>query len=89
MAFSTRFSGLNYNSVTYNNLESYDEFELEHIKNNKFSLLFEPALTFRVGWKDFKVQLQYVVSENLNNRNLAQETDNFNIGLFIGIPPKN
>ena len=89
VAFSTRFAGLNYHSVNYSRLEeSYDLDDLEFIKNNKFSFLFEPSLTIRGGWEGFKVQLQYVLSENLNNKNLAQEVSNFNIGMFIDISPK-
>ena len=89
VAFSARFAGLNYHSVNFSSVEqSYDLDNLEYIKNNKFSLLFEPSLTIRGGWKGVKVQLQYVLSENLNNKYLAQEVMNFNIGMFIDISPK-
>lgn len=89
VALSSRFSGLNYHSVISNNLEPYDQYDLEYIKNNKFSFLFEPALTIRGGGEKFKIQLQLVLSENLNNRNLMQETGNFNIGLYFDLPSNN
>lgn len=86
IAFSARMAGLNYHSIDYNSLETPDFDDLEYIKNNKFSLLFEPAITIRTGWKHTKIQLQYVVSKNINNNKLQQELSNFNLGLHFFIP---
>lgn len=85
VAFSSRFAGLNFHAVEYSSIELYDEDDLEYIKNNKFSFLFEPALTIRGGWEQFKIQLQLVHSKNINNKNLLQEEGNINIGFYFDI----
>ncbi len=88
IALSTRLAGLNYHSVAYSGIENHDSSDLEYIKDNKFSFLFEPAFTVRAGWDQLKFQLQLVLSKNLNNSALQQEESNFNLGLFLDVSPK-
>ncbi len=82
IALSSRFAGLNYHSIDAN---SYDDHDLEYIRDHKFSVLFEPALTIRGGWEETKFQLQYVISKNLSNPSLSQEKSNLNIGIFFDL----
>lgn len=82
IALSSRFAGLNYHSIDSN---SYDDYDLEYIRDHKFSFLFEPALTIRGGWEETKIQLQYVISKNLSNPSLSQEKSNLSIGLFFDL----
>lgn len=84
---STRLAGLNYHSVNYQAVESYDLLELQYVNDHKFSVLFEPALTIRGGWNKLKIQLQYVISSNISNPELQQEIQNLNLGLHIDISP--
>ena len=83
IALSSRIAGLNYHSIT----SSSQIYDIEYIKDHKFSVLFEPALTIRGGWDKVKLQLQYVLSENWNNPGLSQERSNFNLGLYFNIGP--
>ena len=89
IAFSTRFCGLQYNNIDYNiKIDSYDKVDLEYIENNRFSVLFEPAITLRGGWRYIKIQTQWGLSRNLNNPKLAQEILNGNIGIYVVITDK-
>lgn len=87
-ALSIRLAGLNYYYIDYSSLEPYDIDDLKYIENNSFSLLLEPAITIRVGWKHTKIQLQFVHSKNANNEGLSQEVRNFNLGLHFYLPTK-
>ncbi len=82
IALSSRFAGLNYHSI---NTNSYNDHDLEYIRNHKFSFIFEPAVTIRAGWEGAKFQLQYVFSKNQSNPSLAQETGNINFGLMFNL----
>ncbi len=57
----------------------YEEINL--ISQNKSSLLFEPSLTLRGGWKYVKVQAQTVYSKNLSHPELAFFTYRSSLGL--------
>lgn len=83
-AFSPRFCGLNFNKIAYkNNIYQGDKQDLEYMKNNEFSFLFEPAVTIRAGGQHFKLQGQMVYSHNVSNPKLAQGVFNFNVGVLI------
>jgi hypothetical protein len=62
--------------------------DLNYIKINSSSLLVEPALTIRGGWKFVKIQTQLGLSRNLTNPGLMQEEVNLNVGLYITIATK-
>lgn len=84
IALSTKLSGVNFQKITHSsNLYEGIDYELAYLKNHKFSLLFEPALTIRGGWKHIKLQLQGGLSANLNNPDLAQEKVNISLGLYF------
>jgi len=85
IAFSTRFSGLNYFDVSG---ASSDEKLLT--LSNKSHFFLEPAITLRLGWKHVKVQIQYVYSGYLNNPKLNfYEPVHLSIGLSIALTCQN
>lgn len=86
-ALSVRFCGLYYNKIVDNTIQDNKE-NVEYIKNNKFSYLFEPALTYRFGWKYIKIQVQYVFSINMNYPEFPMDNTNLNIGLYLSIADK-
>jgi hypothetical protein len=86
-AFSCRLSNLNFSGISvYNTVHRLDE--LNTIKLNHAPWLLEPALTFRVGGKSVKAQVQFVSSTNLTNSNMKFEHFRFNIGLHINLSKK-
>ncbi len=89
VAISARFCGLYYNDIDHNiHSLRYEIDHITYIEKNRFSYLFEPALTFRAGWKFIKIQLQLGLSHNLNNPDLQQEILNANIGLYFSLSEK-
>lgn len=94
VAISSRFCGLNFHDISYNYTEDeyfylpYDYYDVENIRHNKFSLLFEPALTIRAGWQYVKIQAQLGLSANLTNPTFVQETMNFSLGAYFSITDK-
>ena len=88
IAASVRICELSYLQLDNNNTNSLDKAELDYIKDNKTSLLFEPALTIRGGWKYIKGQMQVGLSQNLTNPDFQQEEFNVNIGVYFTIASK-
>ncbi len=86
VALSTRFSNLYFHKVN-NQIDSgiSDLVEVNKISQNRNSILFEPGITLRAGWKQAKLQLQFNTSTNLTHPQLKFEYYNLNIGLFIAI----
>jgi hypothetical protein len=62
--------------------------DIDYIKANPTSFLWEPSAFVRFGFHTVKLQLQYTFSSNLNNKDLAQETHIASIGLSFNIPAK-
>ena len=88
-AFSTRFAGLNYHKVTYDKEMYYiDHDHIDHIQQQRFYSLIEPAFTFRVGWEYVKMQFQLGYSANRTNKDLFQENINANMGIYVSIADK-
>jgi hypothetical protein len=82
---SFRLANLNFTKVSASRDASsgYESFELENIKDNPSSFLFEPGITIRAGWKYVKVQAQYVHSVNLTNPELPYDPDGVTIGIYF------
>jgi hypothetical protein len=81
---SSRFAGLYYTDFYYPlNLYESDLKDLRYIEDNPFSMIFEPAATLRLGYKELKFQIQIVYSLNINNPRLQQEEVNLNIGVCL------
>lgn len=86
IALSTRLSALSFVSIdnhVYGNLVQYEEVNnLSH----QTHLLLEPALTIRAGWKNVKLQLQFLYVGYLNSKrlNIGEET-HLSLGLNIAI----
>ena len=85
-AFSSRLSYLSFYQIKNNILDSARDFQfVDTISKNRNSLLLEPAITIRGGWKYTKLQLQFVFQKNLNNPNLRFITGNLSLGLYISL----
>lgn len=84
--FSSRLVGLKFTSITSNySLEDIYEAQLQDVIDESMFFFFEPALTFRAGykWVKFHSQLQYSVK--LNNQVLDYNPFGFNIGIHVNI----
>lgn len=83
-AFSFRISNLNYSTINiYNTVYHLDE--LNSLKLNNTSWLFEPAITCRIGFKQVKGQIQLVCTRNLTNPDLLFELFRINFGLYFNL----
>jgi hypothetical protein len=81
-AISFRFCRLSFNeikSVPFNT----DDYDLNLIKSNKNSFLFEPAMTLRIGYKSVKIQFQYANTINLTKNDLKFDYNSFTLGLYF------
>ena len=88
-AVSLRLSGLRYNDIHFTGtLDTDDMDQIQYINRNPFSILVEPALTLRAGWKHIKFQLQFGYSINATNPDLLQEDLNASIGMYFTISDK-
>lgn len=82
VAVTTRFSHLTFHSIKNNTMQfTVEQEKLNMISTNKNSLLFEPSLTVRGGWKYMKAQLQLLLSENLTNSKLEFYNYRTSVGL--------
>ena len=77
IAFTSKLSNISF----YNIKIDINESDVEEISKNRNSILFEPAITIRGGWKYVKLQMQILVSRNLTNPNLNFEKGGVNFGL--------
>jgi hypothetical protein len=62
--------------------------ELILIAEESNPVLFEPAMTIRGGWKNVKIQLQYVYSHNLSTTEMYQDKSKFSFGIYFSIAKK-
>lgn len=86
IALSSRISNLHFNNISNRIAKNYSEFTcVNDISQNRNSVLLEPALTLRTGWKYLKLQAQYSISENMSNPNLKFEKSTISLGLYISI----
>src|SRR3954468_1756113 len=68
--------------------DPYDTHDIEDIKANPNSLLWEPSFFLRVGFKTVKAQFQYTPSVNLTNKTLLQSGAVLSAGISISLSPK-
>ncbi|MFH0866302.1 MAG: hypothetical protein V1904_08905 [Bacteroidota bacterium] len=85
--WSVRLCGLYYDRIDDHTIQD-DKENTEYINNHKFSYLYEPAFTFRIGWKYLKIQIQYSISINSNYPEFPMDGANLNIGLYLSIANK-
>lgn len=89
LAFSTRLCDTYFVKVSPQS--SYgtpiSRYDLDVVDNNRNSILLEPALTLRIGWKSVKLQLQGVYSGNLTHPDLNFYYSFLSAGIIIGISP--
>jgi hypothetical protein len=78
----SKFSGVNFkaDSAFDNAKEPYSTSQIIAIHDQPFHIMWEPGLTFRVGWKNFLFHTSYSLSTDLTNSVLNRVTDNFSIG---------
>ena len=86
IAFSTRLSALSFVSTenhVYGNPALYEDV---NALSHQTHLLLEPALTIRAGWKNVKLQLQFLYVGYLNSKglNIGEET-HLSLGLNVAI----
>lgn len=80
-ALSARFAGLTYTNYTV-------DYDAPELPLDNWSLLLEPGITLRAGFKNVKIQSQIGLSLNLNNPDLIQEHFYFSLGLYFNIGPE-
>lgn len=86
VAFTPSISTINFYKISNQIDPAGGEFmAVNEISNNRTSVLFEPALTVRLGWKELKLQMQAGLSQNLSNPYLSFETAKLSLGLTYGV----
>ena len=87
VSISTRISDLYFNKInnqiTNASLAYYTE--VEGMRKHRHSIVFEPAITIRCGWKNTKMQLQYAYTGILSNSTYRYETYNLSFGVNFSI----
>lgn len=88
VALSSRIGYLTFSkpsgSLIYNNMD-----QVQYLKDNATTMLVEPAVTLRYGYKNLKFQAQLGQSFNLTNANFLQDKSWLTVGLqfrFGGVP---
>lgn len=84
LGFSSKFSGVHFNVVdtlfnTYR--EPFSADQLGKLYAQPFHVMWEPAITFRAGWKKFQFIAQYTHSADLTDPDLQRGKSNFSIGI--------
>jgi hypothetical protein len=86
IALTSGFSTVNFFDVNYQLLPTDSNFEsVSEIAEKNLSLLFEPAITFRIGWKYIKFQTQLGLSHNLSHPELRFEPLKISVGFTFAI----
>jgi hypothetical protein len=75
---------LNFTDIYYYNIPSKEALYLQNLSDNKLSLLYEPALTIRLGYENVKLQGQAGFSKNTSIEDFRNNF-NFNLGILISI----
>lgn len=55
--------------------------QVNYLRQHNSNFLIEPAVTVRLGWKLFKIQVQYLRSINVSNPHFPQDDEIWTIGL--------
>lgn len=86
VAFSTRFSNLNFTHVNTNVASINKEFnEIKDIRDDKSYFLMEPAITFRGGWKYIKSFVLISTAGFLGIDDFPMSQNTMSIGLQLSI----
>lgn len=80
-AVSARLSSIEFNKVNFQNVSESNGLTI--IKEFPTALLIEPAITFRIGGKYVKAEIQAGFSENLDNPNRRFETFRMSGGIRV------
>jgi len=86
-ALSARISRVSFYDIM-NNATDYYKLDIDAIAVNKMSYLFEPAITIRFGWKNFKFQFQSSSTKNMSHSHLRFEKSNSNLGVYVTLGRK-
>lgn len=86
IAFSTRLSALSFVNTDNYVLRNTVLYDKVNSLSHQTHLLLEPALTIRAGWKNVKLQLQFLYVGYLNSKglNIGEET-HLSLGLNVAI----
>ena len=87
IAFSMRFALLDYTDINYSSIPDAEAEYLHNLKVNNLSLLYEPALTIRLGYQNVKLQTQLGFSENASDTDF-RDNINLNFAIYIAITDK-
>ena len=82
--FVSRFEGVNFkvtDTLFSTGREPFSTSQLNSLYDQPFHVIWEPALVFRFGWKNFKFHTGYSYSADLTNPGLYRAKNNFSIGL--------
>jgi hypothetical protein len=86
IAVGSRFSRLNL-KITQNNISDANNQsskpDLDYISIHPSSFLWEPSIMLAAGWPNIKFYLQLTESQNLTTSYLAQDSENFNLGIKV------
>lgn len=82
-AGSLRMCALDYSGIPEHPVDARDVAAAQELNANKFSLLAEPSLTLRAGWRYAKLQLQVGLSKNLTHPDLPQVGSYISLGAYI------
>jgi len=83
-AISSRFAGINFNvrDTLFDTVrEPLSAENLKSLYDQPFHVMWEPALIFRTGWKNFLFNAQYSFSSDLTNPDLYRGKNNFSAGI--------
>jgi hypothetical protein len=84
IAISSRFVILDYSNIN-GSLIFENEDQVDYLRNNRTSLLFEPALTVRGGLEKVKFQVQIGPSINVTNSSFRQDDGYATLGLAFNL----
>jgi hypothetical protein len=85
-AVSSKFAGVNFkvrDTLFTTAREPFSSSQINSLYEQPFHVMWEPALSFRVGWKNFLFNAQYTLSSDLTNPDLHRSKNNFSIGVTL------
>lgn len=83
VAVSSRIGYVNYSSLMSIGTTSSAFSDINYIRDHRQSVMLEPALTVRGGWKYIKLQLQAGYSFNMSHADFKQEKANYAISAYF------
>jgi hypothetical protein len=85
-----RYTVLNYTGIRTSNWPQQElvQADLNQLGTSAFHFV-EPGVTLRTGFKNVKIQLQYLYCMKLNPEQIRFRSDQFIVGVFIKLPTNN